>query len=60
MHDDRFGTCPWCGKHNAVLTFVIGSHGGKLYSDWICYECLEAKRAEDFPEMHKEVSVNGR
>lgn len=45
----RFGTCPWCGKHEVPLCFAVGQYRGRLWTDWICHGCLEAAR--EIPAM---------
>ena len=47
QEEHRFGTCPWCGKHNTNLSFVIGEREGTLFCNWICNECLKAAQTLD-------------
>ena len=45
-NERKFGNCQWCEKHDTLLTFVIGQYNGKLWSGWICNDCLGVKRKE--------------
>ena len=40
----RFGSCRCCGRGPVQTTFVTGYADGKIYTGWICAECLSALR----------------
>ena len=44
MPETKFGKCPWCERHNVMLTFAFGQYDGKLWCDWICFRCLDVAR----------------
>lgn len=50
-NETKFGTCPWCGKHNQVLYFAIGQYDNRIWCGWICNNCLEVKRKEQWGEL---------
>lgn len=43
MPELKYGQCPWC-KLERMLTFVVGSYNGEIWSDFICFQCLNEAR----------------
>lgn len=63
MSDYKYGTCPWCKKENRLLSFVMGSAGGKLWAGYVCKDCITASQDKDwysniFREEEKEAHEN--
>ena len=52
-NEHKFGTCQWCEKHNVALTFIIGHNHGKLWSGWVCNECLGVRQKEECGDKHE-------
>ena len=40
----KHGTCPWCGKHDQTLYFTCGFFECRLWTEYICADCMKVKR----------------
>lgn len=52
MEEDarKFGKCPVCKKENRWLFFALGLLNGRIWSNFICNDCLEMLRNKEVEE----------
>ena len=42
--DSREGICPWCGREDKDLRFVVWYFDALVFAEWICERCRRILR----------------
>lgn len=42
--DKKIGTCPWCGREDKDLRFVVWYFDALVFAEWICERCRRILR----------------
>lgn len=37
--DNREGSCPWCGREDQALYFIVWIFDEQVFTDWVCLRC---------------------
>ena len=48
--ESREGTCPWCGREDKDLRFVVWYFDALVFAEWICERCRRILRTASVDE----------